>query len=64
VQHFVAFLLISVGKICVIRGDQIPTSDHPIGHTTSDLRYFGQCPRGILKPLIELHTGAPRGHPA
>jgi hypothetical protein len=46
VQHFVAFLLISVGKIGVMRGDQI--SDGPIG----------QCPP---VPATSIAIGEPEG---
>src|SRR5262245_28451114 len=46
VQHFVAFLLISVGKIGVMRGDQI--SDGPIG----------QCPP---VPATSIAIGQPEG---
>jgi len=60
VQHFVAFLLISVGKIGVTRGDQIATSNHPIGHTTFRFTVLWAMPPRDLKPLIELLTGAPR----
>src|SRR5262245_64770658 len=46
VQHFVAFLLISVGKIGAIRGDRI--SDGPIG----------QCPP---VPATSIAIGEPEG---
>jgi hypothetical protein len=46
VQHFVAFLLISVGKIGVIRDDQVP--DGPIG----------QCPP---VPATSIAIGQPEG---
>jgi hypothetical protein len=46
VQHFVAFLLISVGKIGVVRGDRI--SDGPIG----------QC---LPVPATSIAIGQPEG---
>jgi hypothetical protein len=53
VQHFVAFLLISVGKIGVMRGDQI--SDGPIGQCgeaeivfSIPLSAFGELGRTLL----------------